>query len=102
MLYEVITAAIKFAHDAIRIHCKAQEELAAEAGKPKREYCHEVNDEALRDVITSYSIHYTKLYEVVSVDTDGAKVEEILDQVFVITSYSIHYTKLYDTMLKQQ
>ena len=39
--------AIKVAHDAIRSHCKIQEELAAEVGVVKREYCHETNDEAL-------------------------------------------------------
>ena len=41
--------ALKTAHRAIKIQCKAQEELAAEAGAlTKREYCHEVNDEDLR------------------------------------------------------
>ena len=41
--------ALKVAHDAIKVQCKAQEELAEAAGKTvKREYCHEVNDEALR------------------------------------------------------
>ncbi len=40
--------AIKFAHDAIKVQCKIQEELAAEVGKAKREYCHETNDEALK------------------------------------------------------
>ncbi len=41
--------ALKFAHDAIKIHCKAQLELMTQLGKTtKRTYCHEVNDEALR------------------------------------------------------
>ena len=41
--------ALKVAHDAIKVQCKAQEELAEMAGATvKREYCHEVNDEALR------------------------------------------------------
>ena len=44
-----LLAALKCAHDAIKVQCKAQEELAEMAGKTvKREYCHEVNDEALR------------------------------------------------------
>lgn len=45
---DVMLAAIKFAHDEIKKHCKAQEELAAALGVVKREYCHEVNDEDLR------------------------------------------------------
>ncbi len=41
--------ALKTAHEAIKVQCKAQEELAREAGATvKREYCHEVNDEDLR------------------------------------------------------
>ena len=41
--------ALKVAHDAIKVHCQVQLELMKEAGKEvKREYCHEVNDEALR------------------------------------------------------
>lgn len=41
--------ALKTAHAAIKVQCKVQEELAAEANAlAKREYCHEVNDEELR------------------------------------------------------
>ncbi len=44
-----LLAALKAAHDAIKVQCKAQMELAEEAGTTvKREYCHEVNDEDLR------------------------------------------------------
>lgn len=45
---EEMLEAIKVAHDAIKMHCKAQEELAAEVGKVKRVYCHEVNDADLK------------------------------------------------------
>ncbi|MGQ7867957.1 polyribonucleotide nucleotidyltransferase [Sunxiuqinia sp. sy24] len=45
---EEMLEAIKVAHDAIKIHCKIQEELAAEVGVVKREYCHEVNNEELK------------------------------------------------------
>ena len=50
-------------------------------------------------VITSYSIHYTKLYEKVMESFHFKSL--IFKIVFflmknVITSYSIHYTKLYD------
>ncbi|MDE5635503.1 MAG: polyribonucleotide nucleotidyltransferase, partial [Muribaculaceae bacterium] len=41
--------ALKAAHAAIKEQCKAQMELAEAVGSTvKREYCHEVNDEALR------------------------------------------------------
>jgi polyribonucleotide nucleotidyltransferase len=48
---EVMLGAIKFAHDEIKKHCKAQEELAAQLGVVKRTYCHEVNDEAVREKV---------------------------------------------------
>ena len=77
-------------------------------------------------VITSYSIHYTKLYDTRNlaggiVHNDAARKLQFVHQLFVeirgfplpenaggkvemrflrgivITSYSIHYTKLYDT-----
>lgn len=43
-----LLAALKAAHKAIKVQCKAQMELAEAVGVVKREYCHEVNDEALR------------------------------------------------------
>ncbi len=46
---ETMLGAIKFAHEEIRKHCKAQEELAAQLGVVKRTYSHEVNDEAIRE-----------------------------------------------------
>ena len=53
--------AIKFAHENIKVHCKIQEELAAEVGVVKREYCHEQNDETLRELIWKET--YQKAYE---------------------------------------
>ena len=44
-----LLAALRAAHEAIKIQCTAQMELAEAAGSTtKREYCHEVNDEELR------------------------------------------------------
>lgn len=44
-----LLAALKAAHEAIKVQCKAQMELAEEVGSTvKREYCHEVNDDDLR------------------------------------------------------
>ena len=45
----VLLEALKTAHEAIKVQCLAQLELAKEANaETKREYCHEVNDEELR------------------------------------------------------
>ena len=42
--------ALKVAHEAIKPMCRLQRELSKELGKDvKRAYCHEVNDEALRE-----------------------------------------------------
>ena len=57
---EVMLEALKVAHEAIKKLCKAQEELAKEVGKPKREYCHEVNDEELRAKINEQCFEKAK------------------------------------------
>jgi len=55
--------ALKTAHEAIKVQCKAQEELAAEANAlTKREYCHEVNDEDLRADVKAKC--YDKAYKI--------------------------------------
>ncbi len=59
---EEMLEAIKIAHDNIKIHCKIQEELAAEVGVVKRTYCHEENDETLRDEV--WKATYDKVYKV--------------------------------------
>ena len=45
---EEMIEAIKVGHDAIKVQCAVQEELAAELGIIKREYSHEINDEELK------------------------------------------------------
>ena len=55
--------AMKVAHEAIKVHCKAQMELTEEVGKTvKREYNHEVNDEDLRKAVREAC--YEKAYAV--------------------------------------
>ncbi len=54
--------AIKLAHNAIKVQCKAQIELSEMLGKTeKRTYCHEENDEDLRQLITDKT--YEKVLE---------------------------------------
>ena len=57
-----LLAALKAAHEAIKVQCKAQMELAEAVGAVKREYCHEVNDEELRADVREKC--YAKAYAV--------------------------------------
>ncbi|MDR1197480.1 MAG: polyribonucleotide nucleotidyltransferase [Prevotellaceae bacterium] len=55
--------AIKLAHQEIKKHCKIQMELTEEVGKTvKREYCHETNDEELKDAVCKFC--YEKCYAI--------------------------------------
>lgn len=54
--------AIKIAHEAIKKQCTAQIELAKELGIVKRTYCHETNDEALKEA--THKFCYDKVYKV--------------------------------------
>jgi polyribonucleotide nucleotidyltransferase len=85
---EEMIEALKIAHDAIKLHCKAQMEFAQELGTTvKRVYCHEVNDEELRKKVWDET--YTKCYEAAKsstadkhkrIDTFEAIVTEFLGQ----------------------
>jgi polyribonucleotide nucleotidyltransferase len=58
---EEMLDALKIAHDAIKVHCRAQMEFAEEVGSTvKREYCHEDNDEDLRKKVWDET--YDKCY----------------------------------------
>jgi len=54
--------ALKFAHDHVKIQCRAQRELAEMVNKGKRAYDHETNDEALKQAI--YNFAYDKCYAI--------------------------------------
>ena len=57
--------AMKVAHEAIKVHCKAQMELMEAAGKTvKRVYCHEENDLELKQQI--HDALYEKAYAIAS------------------------------------
>lgn len=82
--------AMKFAHDAIKVQCKAQLELAELVGKTKkREYCHEVNDEDLRKKVWDET--YQKVYDAAKSSTaDKHKRIETFETImkeFVAASY---------------
>ncbi len=59
----VMLEALKVAHDAIKVQCQAQIDLASKVAKanPKREYCHETNDDELKEAV--HAATYQKCYE---------------------------------------
>ncbi|MFT3737861.1 MAG: polyribonucleotide nucleotidyltransferase [Breznakibacter sp.] len=82
--------AMKFAHDAIKVQCKAQLELAELVGKTKkREYCHEENDEDLRKKVWDET--YPKVYAAAKSSTaDKHKRIETFESImkeFVAVNY---------------
>ncbi|MBR5492960.1 MAG: polyribonucleotide nucleotidyltransferase, partial [Alistipes sp.] len=69
---EVMLGAIKFAHEEIKKHCAVQIELSKELGKDvKRTYCHENNDEELRQQVIAEL--YDKAY---AIATSGSAKHE--------------------------
>ncbi len=61
---QVMLEAMKVAHNAIKLQCQAQLDLAAEvaSANPKREYCHETNDEDMREAVSKYA--YQPCYDI--------------------------------------
>ncbi len=60
----VMLEALKVAHEAIKVQCDAQLELASKVDKayPKREYSHETNDPELKEKVKEAT--YDKCYEI--------------------------------------
>lgn len=73
--------ALNAAHAAIKIQCQAQLDLAAEVAKanPKREYCHEVNDEELREKV--HQDLYDKVYAVAKSFTGKQERNDAFDKI---------------------
>ena len=83
--------ALKVAHEAIKIQCKAQSEFAAEVGTTmKREYSHEVNDEDLKKKVWDET--YQKCYQAAkNLTPDKRKREEAFEAV--VTDFLSQYTE---------
>ncbi|MDD2204842.1 MAG: polyribonucleotide nucleotidyltransferase [Bacteroidales bacterium] len=71
---DTMIAALKAAHEAIKVQCQAQIDLAAQVEKAqnKYDYCHETNDEELRQQVTDFC--YPKCYEVAKSHTANKKL----------------------------
>ena len=75
---EVMLGAIKFAHEEIKKHCAVQIELMKELGKDvKRTYCHENNDEELRQQIITEL--YDKAYAIATSGTMKHEREDMFN-----------------------
>ncbi|MDR0756290.1 MAG: polyribonucleotide nucleotidyltransferase [Tannerella sp.] len=82
--------AIKFAHEAIKTHCRVQMELTEACGKTvKREYCHEENDEDLRRDVREKC--YDKAYAVAVSGTDKQARAEAFEAI--VTEYKTAFTE---------
>ena len=72
--------AIKVAHEAIKVQCKAQLELSEACGKlVKREYCHEVNDDELRKDV--HDKCYAKAYAVATSGSGKHERSEAFEKI---------------------
>ncbi|MBK5203556.1 MAG: polyribonucleotide nucleotidyltransferase [Prolixibacteraceae bacterium] len=83
---EEMLEAIKVAHISIKAQCKLQDELAAEVGKIKKTYCHEINDEDLKAKV--HADLYQKCYDTVKQlipgkKERGAAFQKIVDDYIV-------------------
>ncbi len=80
--------ALKFAHETIKIQCRAQLELAemVEKSKVKREYCHEKNDDTIKENLRAFA--YQKIYDIaMAASTKHARMEalEAIKAEFIAT-----------------
>ena len=96
--------ALKAAQDAIRPMCDLQTELAKELGTDvKREYCHEVNDEDLREQLRKET--YDKCYAIAEAgDHDKKSREEAFDKIKsdFVEAYDAAHTELSEEELEEK
>ena len=73
--------ALNAAHAAIKVQCQAQLDLAAQVEKanPKREYCHETNDEELRERVNKET--YDKVYAIAKSFMGKHERNDAFDQI---------------------
>ena len=72
--------AIKFAHEEIKKHCAVQIELMKELGQDvKRTYCHETNDEELRQLVIKET--YDKVYAVATSASSKHERSDKFDEI---------------------
>ena len=96
--------ALKVAQEAIRPMCDLQTELSKELGKDvKREYCHEVNDDDLREQLRKES--YDKCYAIAEAgDHDKKSREEAFSNIKAefVEAYDAAHTELSEEELEEK
>ena len=96
--------ALKVAQEAIRPMCVLQEELSKELGTDvKREYCHEMNDEELREQLRKET--YDKCYAIAQAgDHDKKAREEAFDKIKTDfeEAYAAAHTELSEDELEEK
>lgn len=96
--------ALKAAMDAIKPMCELQVELSKELGTDvKREYCHEVNDDELREEVRRQT--YDKCYAIAEAgDHDKKKREEAFSKIIeeFTTAYDAAHTELTPEELEEK
>ena len=100
---EVMLGAIKFAHEEIKKHCAVQIELSKELGKDvKRTYCHEENDEELRQQIKDEL--YQPAYDLVKQALPKKEREEAFKQLITdfLEKYDAAHSDLSDEDLEEK
>ena len=99
-----LLGALKAAQEAIRPMCVLQEELMKELGTDvKREYCHEVNDEELREQLRKET--YDKCYAIAEAgDHDKKAREEAFDKIKTdfAEAYAAAHTELTEDELEEK
>lgn len=87
---EDMLEAIKVAHEAIKEQCRVQLQLSEEVGKmQKRAYCHEENDEELRQAV--HEACYAKAYEIAT----GGSTKQERTEAFenLVADFKANYTE---------
>ena len=91
--------ALKAAHEAIKPMCQLQEELMQELGtKQKREYCHEVNDDDLREQVKAEC--YQKAYDVVKQALEKQARAEAFEAI--ITEFKERYAAAHTDLTEDE
>ena len=91
--------ALKAAHEAIKPMCQLQEELMQELGtKQKREYCHEVNDDDLKEQVKAEC--YQKAYDVVKQALEKQARAEAFEAI--ITDFKERYAAAHTDLTEDE
>ena len=96
--------AMKFAHEAIKVQCDAQIELAEMVGATeKREYSHEENDEELRQKVWNYT--YDKAREIArAANPNKQERTEAFDKIveeFIENNYNTEEDEIPEALIKR-